>query len=52
MVSGANSPRASVLVPEDAAGESIHIILKVTDAGRPSLTRYRRVIVSCQPTED
>lgn len=35
----------SIVVPQDAANHTIHIILKVTDSGTPSLTSYRRVIL-------
>jgi len=44
-----NSPldkKASFTFPEDAKGKTIHIILEVSDNGAPSLTRYRRVIVT------
>lgn len=37
---------ASFVIPEDAgAGETIHMILEVTDSGTPALTRYKRVII-------
>jgi hypothetical protein len=37
--------KASFVVPTDAvAGQSIHLILEVTDTGKPTLTRYQRVI--------
>ncbi|MDQ8187648.1 nucleoside hydrolase-like domain-containing protein [Pelagicoccus sp. SDUM812002] len=36
---------ASVEIPEDAAGSSIHIVLKVYDSGSPELYAYRRAIV-------
>jgi hypothetical protein len=43
----AGSAKASIVVPADAkAGETIHAILEVRDAGSPALTRYRRVIVT------
>jgi hypothetical protein len=36
----------SFTVPSDfARGDSIHVILIVTDNGAPALTRYRRVVV-------
>ena len=36
--------------PGDAgAGETIHIICEVTDAGSPRLTRYQRVVLTVQP---
>ncbi len=36
---------ATMEVPGDAAGKSLHVILEVTDDGTPPLTRYRRVVV-------
>ncbi len=45
--------RATVHVPQKAAGRTIHVILEVTDDGEPSLAAYRRVIinVSGKPVE-
>jgi hypothetical protein len=38
---------ASVQIPSDAkGGDTIHLIAEVTDAGKPALTRYARVIVT------
>jgi dienelactone hydrolase len=37
---------ATVHIPADATDKEIHIILAVTDLGRPPLTRYRRVVIS------
>ena len=43
----ADQPKTSFTVPADAmAGQTIHLILEVTDAGSPALTRYRRVIAT------
>lgn len=43
----ANRSRASLVVPKDAAqGETIHIVVEVTDSGTPALTRYQRVVVT------
>ena len=40
----------SVQVPGDAAaGQTIHLVLEVTDGGAPPLTRYRRVVVTVAP---
>lgn len=39
-------PQATLAVPADAKGRTIHVILEVTDDGAPALTRYRRVIVT------
>lgn len=40
----AESGRASVQVPDNGAGKSIHVICEVTDEGEPALTSYRRII--------
>jgi hypothetical protein len=38
---------ASVQIPTDAKfGDTFHLIAEVTDAGKPPLTRYARVIVT------
>jgi len=37
--------KASVKIPKDAAGTTIHIICKVQDNGSPSLCGYKRVIL-------
>ena len=37
---------ASLDVPSDAASKTIHVILEVTDTGKPALTRYRRIVVT------
>lgn len=42
----ADSGSAILLVPSDAAGKTIHVILEVTDRGQPPLTAYRRIVVS------
>ena len=34
-----------IVIPEDAYGKSIHIILEVTDDGTPALTSYRRIVI-------
>ncbi len=44
----ADKPEAVLLIPADAAGCTIHVILQVTDAGQPPLTRYRRLVVHCR----
>ncbi|HZX74877.1 MAG TPA: nucleoside hydrolase-like domain-containing protein, partial [Cyclobacteriaceae bacterium] len=46
----ADKPEASFVVPKTfGRAGTIHIILAVTDHGIPSLTRYKRVIVSVHP---
>lgn len=46
-IENANSVISSFIVPDDALGKDIHIILEVTDNGSPQLTRYRRAVVHC-----
>jgi hypothetical protein len=49
-IRNAKDKDASFIVPSDAeAGNTIHIILEVTDSGAPPLTRYQRVIVEVKP---
>jgi hypothetical protein len=45
-IRGGNSVQAVVTAPENASGRTIHVILEVVDAGKPSLTAYRRVILN------
>lgn len=33
-------------IPSDACGKNIHIVLRVSDNGKPTLTSYRRVIIN------
>jgi hypothetical protein len=45
-IAGQNEPKVSVIVPEDAAGSQIHLILEVTDQhDEVPLTAYRRVVI-------
>jgi hypothetical protein len=32
-------------IPAVAVGKTVHVVLEVIDAGRPALTRYRRVVL-------
>lgn len=46
-IQGVTAPEASFIVPDGArAGETIHVVLMVTDSGAPRLTRYQRVVVT------
>lgn len=36
----------SLVVPENAVGAEIHVILTAHDDGEPALYRYRRIIVT------
>ena len=49
-IDGASQPRASIRIPKDTEGKSIHIICEVTDQGTPALTSYRRVLLQPQPS--
>ena len=44
-----NVRRARFVAPDVARTETAHFILSVTDKGQPSLTRYRRVVVTIEP---
>jgi len=47
MLSNPTSLGASMQAPSDAmAGQTIHLILEVTDNGTPALTRYQRIVVT------
>jgi len=38
-----------MLMPQDAvSGQTINLILQVTNDGVPPLTRYQRVVVTCK----
>jgi Protein of unknown function (DUF1593). len=51
-ISGANTDRATLSIPTDAAGRSIHLICEVTDDGTPELTSYRRIILETSASAD
>jgi hypothetical protein len=41
----ATAETTRLTIPADAVGKTVHVVLEVTDAGRPALTRYRRVVL-------
>jgi hypothetical protein len=43
-ISGANSSRATIVVPSNSAGKNFHLICEVIDSGNPVLTAYRRIV--------
>lgn len=45
-IADSTQPQATLDIPADAKGRTIHVILEVTDDGEPVLTRYRRVVVT------
>lgn len=45
-ISDAKRPQTTVTIPAGAKeGESLHLVLEVSDKGKPSLTRYARVVI-------
>lgn len=49
-VAHAGREHATALIPEDAAGKEIHVIVTVRDDGAPELTRYRRAVLRVSAT--
>jgi hypothetical protein len=48
-IQNSNTLNANLVVPADAvSGQTIHVILEVTDDGKPPLTRYQRVVITCK----
>ena len=43
-IEGDDRSQAIVHIPDDAGGETLHVICEVTDGGTPSLTAYRRIV--------
>lgn len=41
-----SASKCKVLIPSDASGKTIHLILQITDNGIPALTVYRRMVIS------
>jgi hypothetical protein len=44
-LSDALAETTALTLPADAGGETVHVVLEVTDPGEPALTRYRRVVI-------
>ncbi|MDE6652915.1 MAG: hypothetical protein K2K37_00815, partial [Muribaculaceae bacterium] len=44
VVLSGNGPEMTFVVPEDAGGLTMHVILRVTDDGTPALSSYRRFV--------
>jgi hypothetical protein len=42
---------ACLLIPADAAGKELHVILTVRDTGQPPLASYRRAVVRIDPVK-
>jgi hypothetical protein len=45
-IADSTKAQATLHVPADAKGRTIHVILEVPDQGEPVLTRYRRIVVT------
>jgi hypothetical protein len=46
-----SASKCKVLVPSDASGKTIHLILEITDRGIPALTVYRRIVINVDKGE-
>ncbi|MBP8260246.1 MAG: DUF1593 domain-containing protein [Verrucomicrobia bacterium] len=44
-IQGAETEVATIRIPPDASGRTIHVILEAIDAGKPPLTAYRRAVL-------
>ena len=51
-IEGRDTSRARVVIAPEWAGKTIPILLAVTDRGRPRLTRYGRVLIMGERTEE
>ena len=40
--------KTSLVVPKDASGTTLHVLLILKDDGEPQLTRYRRLVIECE----
>lgn len=47
-IENARARQATLRVPDQVRGQTLHVILEVTDSGQPSLTSYRRVLIHCR----
>jgi hypothetical protein len=47
-IQNSSSALATVSVPSDAGGKTIHVILTLHDNGSPNLYAYRRIIINVQ----
>ncbi|TWU38314.1 DUF1593 domain-containing protein [Novipirellula artificiosorum] len=43
---GSETAETVITIPSNASGQTIHVILEVTDRGEPALTSYRRAILN------
>lgn len=45
-VKGSDTDELTLFVPTDASSKTIHVVLEVTDDGKPPLRRYRRGVIN------
>lgn len=51
LIANSRAPIAKVLIPDDAQGSTLHIILEVSDDGQPKLISYRRIIINVEDND-
>jgi hypothetical protein len=44
-LSNRTAETTALTAPADAAGKTVHVVLELTDGGKPALTRYRRAVI-------
>lgn len=44
-IKGKTDSTATITIPADAGGKTLHLILEVTDDGSPALTGFRRILI-------
>lgn len=45
-IEDADAAKCKVVIPSDASGKTIHVVLELTDNGTPALTAYRRIVIA------
>lgn len=48
-VADPHAVKTTLVIPQDAAGHDLHVVLRVRDNGSPSLVAYRRIIFHVRP---
>lgn len=48
IINGEDKSKCTIGIPASASGKTIHIILELTDNGKPALTSYRRIILEVE----
>lgn len=47
-IENADTNRATITIPSDMAGKSVHVICEITDNGIPNLTSYKRILLQAE----